>query len=155
MARQPSPAISMPPSDGPRAVPIADIAASSPMALPVFSFGTVSPTTAMLSAIRMSARRPCVARAAISSQSVGATPHRTEAAVNRMIPASSSRRRPAMSPSRPTLTIRGGLAGEIVENDPLDLLEGGAERTREGRQADIGDAGAERGQKHGERQAGE
>ena len=76
------------------------------MALPVFAFGTVSPTNAMVSAIMMAAPRPCAARAAISSQSVGATPHRTEATVNRKIPASSSRRRPVMSPSRPTLTIR-------------------------------------------------
>ena len=49
------------------------------MALPVFSFGTVSPTNAMVSAIMIAAPRPCAARAAISSQSVGATPHRTEA----------------------------------------------------------------------------
>ena len=75
------------------------------MALPVFAFGTVSPTNAMVSAIMTAAPRPCTARAAISSQSVGATPHSTEATVNRAIPASSSRRRPMMSPSRPTLTI--------------------------------------------------
>ena len=76
------------------------------MALPVLSLGTVSPTNAMVRAIMIAAPSPCTARAAISSQSVGATPHRTEAAVNRTMPASSSRRRPMMSPSRPTLTIR-------------------------------------------------
>ena len=76
------------------------------MALPVLAFGTVSPTKAMVSAIMTAAPRPCAARAAISSQSVGATPHRTEATVNRTIPASSSRRRPVRSPSRPALTIR-------------------------------------------------
>ena len=105
IARQPSPAISRPPSDGPSAVPIADIVPSSPMALPVLAFGTVSPTKAMVRAIMMAAPRPCTARAAISSQSAGAAPHRAEATVNRTIPASSSRRRPMMSPSRPTLTI--------------------------------------------------
>ena len=57
-------------------------------------------------AIMMAAPSPCAARAAIRSQSVGATPHRTEAAVNREIPQSSSRLRPVTSPSRPTLTIR-------------------------------------------------
>ena len=76
------------------------------MALPVLAFGTVSPTKAMVRAIMMAAPRPCTARAAISSQSVGAAPQMSEATVNRTIPANSSRRRPIMSPSRPTLTIR-------------------------------------------------
>ncbi|MCY1532382.1 hypothetical protein D9M68_676560 [compost metagenome] len=106
MARQPNPAIRTPPSDGPRAVPFADIVPSNPMALPVFAFATVSPTNAMVRAIIMAAPRPCSARAAISSHSVGAKPHKAEASVNKKIPASSSRRRPMMSPSRPTLTIR-------------------------------------------------
>ena len=75
------------------------------MALPVFSLGTVSPTNASVSAIMMAAPRPCAARAAISSGSVGAMPHSTDAAVNKTMPASSSRRRPAMSPSRPAPTI--------------------------------------------------
>ncbi len=105
IARQPNPEISAPPSDGPSAVPIADIVPSSPIAPPVLSFGTVSPTNAMVRAIMTAAPSPCAALAPISSQSVGATPHSTEATVNREIPASSSRRRPVMSPSRPTLTI--------------------------------------------------
>jgi hypothetical protein len=62
--------------------------------LPVFAFGTVSPTKAMVRAIMMAAPRPCAARAAISQPSVGATPQRSDAAVNRRIPARSSRRRP-------------------------------------------------------------
>ena len=41
----------------------------------------------------------------IMSVSVGARPQASEAAVNRARPPSSSRRRPSMSPSRPTLTI--------------------------------------------------
>ena len=53
----------------------------------------------------MAAPRPCAARAATSSGSVGATPHSSDATVNRPMPASSSRRRPMISPSRPTLTI--------------------------------------------------
>ena len=44
IARQPKLEMRIPPSDGPRAVPTADIVPSSPMALPVFAFGTVSPT---------------------------------------------------------------------------------------------------------------
>ena len=86
-------------------VPSADIVPSSPMALPVFAFGTVSPTKATVRAIMMAAPRPWAARAAISIRSVGARPHRSEATVNKTTPASSSRRRPMMSPSRPTLTI--------------------------------------------------
>ena len=94
-----------PPSDGPSAVPIADIAPSSPIALPVFSFGTVSATKAIVSAIMIAAPSPCTARAAINIQSADAAPHTIEATVNRRSPASISRRRPTMSPSRPTLTI--------------------------------------------------
>jgi hypothetical protein len=105
IARQPYPAIRMPPSDGPSAVPIADIVPSKPMALPVFSFGMVSPTSAMASAIMIAAPIPCAARAAMMSHSVGAMPLKADAAVNRAIPAMSSRRRPTISPSRPTLTI--------------------------------------------------
>ena len=105
IARHPSPAIRRPPSEGPSAVPVADIVPSSPMARPVSAFGTVSPTSATVRAIRMAAPRPCAARAATSSQSVGARPHRAEASVNREAPASISRRRPVRSPRRPTLTI--------------------------------------------------
>ena len=112
MARQSSVAIRTPPSEGPSAVPIADIAPSRPMALPVFSFGTVPPTKAMVSAIIAAAPRPCSARAAINSQTLGAMPQRTEATVNSKIPASSRRRRPTMSPSRPTLTINVVMASK-------------------------------------------
>jgi hypothetical protein len=104
-ARQPAAAISMPPSEGPSAVPMADIVPSRPMALPVLALGTVSPTKAIVRTIMMAAPRPCAARAATSSHSVGAAPHQTEATVNRKRPARSSRLRPAMSPSRPTPTI--------------------------------------------------
>jgi hypothetical protein len=69
-------------------VPIADIVPSRPMALPVFAFGTVSPT---------------------------------KATVNKQIITRSSRRRPMMPPSRPTLTIKAVIAGD----DPLNFLEGG------------------------------
>ena len=44
---------------------------------------------------------------------------------------------------------QGGDGEEIGEDDPLDFLEGGVERLRQRRQANIGDAGAERGQQHG------
>ncbi len=76
------------------------------MALPVFAFSTVLPTNAMVRAIMTAAPRPCTARAAISSQSAGATPLKPEAAVNKKMPMRSSRRSPMMSPSRPALTIR-------------------------------------------------
>ncbi len=75
------------------------------MALPVLSCGTVSPTNARVRAIMIAAPRPCAARAAISSQRAGAAPHSTEATANRPNPARSNRRRPMVSPSRPTPTI--------------------------------------------------
>jgi hypothetical protein len=43
---------------------------------------------------------------------------------------------------------------QIGENDPLDVLERGVERLRQRRQGHVGDAGAERGQQDGKRQAG-
>ena len=50
---------------------------------------------------------------------------------------------------------QGGDGEQIGENDPLDVLEGGIEGLRQRRQGDIGDAGAQRRQQHGERKAGE
>jgi len=96
----------------------------------------------------MAAPRPCAARAAISSQSVGATPHRSEAAVNRTRPASSSSRADQITESSDA-DDQGGDGEEIRKDDPLDLLEGGVERLCQGRQGNVGDAGAERGQQHG------
>ena len=125
------------------------------MALPVRSFGTVSPTKAMASAIMTAAPRPCAARAAISSQSVGATPHsdrgrgEQDDAGQQQPPAADDVAEP------PDADDQRGDGEQIGEDDPLDLLEGGVERLRQGRQGDVGDAGAERGQQHRERQAGE
>jgi hypothetical protein len=48
-----------------------------------------------------------------------------------------------------------GAGQKIGEHHPLDLLEGGGKHIRQRRQGDIGDAGAERGQKDAEREAGE
>ena len=155
IAGQPSPAISKPPSVGPSAVPIADIVPSSPMALPVCAFGTVSPTNAMVSAIMIAAPRPCAARAAISSHSVGATPH-SDRGQREQEDTGQEQPPPADEIAEPSdADDQGGAGEQIGQDDPLDLLEGGVERLRQGRQADIGDAGAERGQQHGERQAGE
>ena len=106
IARQPSPAISTPPSEGPSAVPTADIVPEQPHGATGPRLRDGLADKAMPIAIMTAAPAPCAARAAISSHSVGAMPHRTEATVNRTRPASSSRRRPTMSPSRPTLTIR-------------------------------------------------
>ncbi|MCY1300675.1 hypothetical protein D9M70_502520 [compost metagenome] len=75
------------------------------MALPVLAFGTASPTKAIVSAIMTAAPIPCTARAAISSAKLGVRPQTTEAVVKSAMPAISSRRRPTISPSRPTLTI--------------------------------------------------
>jgi hypothetical protein len=154
-AGQPQAAISAPPRLGPSAVPIADIVPSSPMARPVLALGTTSATRARLSAIISAAPRPCAARAATSQPSVGARPQSSEAAVYKAMPASSSRRRPNRSPSRPTPTIRVVIGQQVGEHDPLHVLEGGVEGLRQGRQADVGDAGAERGEQHGQGQAGQ
>ncbi|MNP23603.1 hypothetical protein D3C76_1163200 [compost metagenome] len=85
---------------------MADIVPSRPMALPVFSLGTVSPTRARLSASMIAAPNPCRARAPISHAREGDRPHKAEASVNTLIPTNSRRRRPMRSPRRPTLTIR-------------------------------------------------
>ncbi|KAG0944890.1 hypothetical protein G6F31_014527 [Rhizopus arrhizus] len=86
---QPGPASSNPPSEGPSAVPMADIVPSRPITLPVFSLATAS----------------LAARAAIKPPSQGVAPHNAEATVNTPIPASIRRRRPIRSPNLPTLTI--------------------------------------------------
>ena len=106
--------MSKPPSEGPSAVPTADIVPSNPMALPVRCFGTVSPTSARVSAIMIAAPKPCAARAAISTVSVGAVAHSTEAAVNTASPPNMSRRRPNTSPSFPALTISVVIASRYV-----------------------------------------
>lgn len=108
--RQPAPAMSSPPIDGPSVVPIADIVPRSPIALPMRPFGTVSPTTATVSAIMIAAPSPCTARAATSTGSVGAAPQSSEATVKSAIPARSSRRRPTRSPRRPAPTMSAVIA---------------------------------------------
>ena len=101
IACQPKLPISTPPSDGPSAVPTADIVPSSPIARPARSFGTDSPTSAIVNAIIMAAPKPWPARATISTHSEGAAAQASEATVNGAIPSSISRRRPNRSPSRP------------------------------------------------------
>ena len=75
------------------------------MALPMLALGTVSPTMATVSASMAAAPAPCSARAATSNPSVGAAPRNADASVKSAIPASSRRRRPKLSPSRPMPTI--------------------------------------------------
>ncbi len=104
--RHPSPAMSSPPSDGPRAVPMADMVPIRPMAPPIRSLGTVPATNARLSAIMIAAPAPWTALPPISQPRLGADPHRRDARVKRPIPASSSRRRPTRSPARPAPTIK-------------------------------------------------
>ena len=103
--RQPNAVVSRPPSGAPDAVPTADIVASSPMARPIPSLGTVSLTSAMDSATIIAPPRPWRPRAQITTHSDEAVPPSTEAPRNTRRPATSSLRRPTMSLSRPTLTI--------------------------------------------------
>ncbi len=95
----------MPPSEGPSAVPVADIVPSSPIAVPARARGATSPARAIVIASITAAPSPCAARAAISPSMLGAAPHATDATVNSAMPPSSSRRLPMRSPSRPAPTI--------------------------------------------------
>ena len=101
IARQPKPAISVPPNEGPSAVPTADIVPSSPIARPIFSVPSASPASAMVIDIMTAPPSPCARRAASSSHSCGANAQANEAAVNSAMPASSRRRRLRLSPKRP------------------------------------------------------
>jgi hypothetical protein len=58
IARQPKSSMRRPPNAGPRAVPIAEVEPSIPIALPIFEAGTVSRTNAMESAIISAAPSP-------------------------------------------------------------------------------------------------
>jgi hypothetical protein len=102
----------------------------------------------------IAAPRPCAARAAISSHSVGA--NRTGRGHGEQDDPGQQQPTAADDVAEPAdADDQGGDGQEVGEDDPLDLLERGVERLCQGRQADIGDAGAERGQQHGQRQAGE
>jgi hypothetical protein len=90
------------------------------MALPVFAFGTVSPTNA------------------IESDAAEEGGGREEQGTGQQQPPA------ADEISEPSdADDHGGDGQEIGEHDPLDLLEGGAERLRQRRQRDVGDACAE------------
>ena len=92
---------------------------------------------------------PCAARAATSSQSVGATPQSSEAVVNRADPGQQQPSAPDEIAEPPGADDQGGDGQQISKDDPLDVLEGGTERLRQGRQSDVGDAGAQCRQQHG------
>ena len=105
-ARQPKPAISSPPNDGPAAVPRPDIAPSRPSAPPSRAGDTVSQTSAIASTSMIAPPMPCNVRAAIRNQKLDAAPAPIEAKPNSNSPASSNRCRLTLSASRPALTIR-------------------------------------------------
>ena len=103
----------------------------------------------------MAAPRPCSARAAISSQKRrrGAAQHRGRReqrdAGQQQAAAPDDVAQPADADDQ------GGGGEEVGEDDPLHLREGGGEGLGHARQADIGDAGAERGHQHGQGKAGQ
>ena len=105
IARQPKRAIRRPPSEGPRAGAYCGYCPQEPHAAagPWLRNCLANKRHGESHHNRRSEALRCAA--AINSQSPDATPHRPEAAVNRKVPAISKRRRPVMSPSRPTLTI--------------------------------------------------
>jgi hypothetical protein len=80
------------------------------MALPVRSLGTTSRMRASVSAIIAAAPIPWAARAAIRIHRLDAKPQASDATVNRPMPASSRRRLPSRSPSRPAPTISAVVA---------------------------------------------
>ena len=102
IARQPSAAISAPPTSGPP-----DSATDAPAAQsPTARERSAGAGKAWLSRIsehgtRIAAPRPWTARAATSTPRPGARPHAADAAVNSAKPATNTRRAPTRSPSAP------------------------------------------------------
>ena len=101
------------------------------------------------------APRPCAARAAISSDSVGATPHEQRGRREQDDPGQQQPPAADDVAEPPDADDQRGDGQQVGEHDPLDVLERGGERLGQCRQGDVGDAGAERRQQHGERQAGQ
>ena len=58
-----------------------------------------------LSGVTIAAPTPCTARAPISVAAVGASAHAAEAALNKIRPATYTRRRPSRSPSADAVTM--------------------------------------------------
>ena len=94
MKRQPSPSTSQPPSIGASAPAIAPAAAQVPTARPRFSPVKEALSVARLFGSSIAAPSPCSARAARKMSRLGAAAQSTEAAVNRAMPHSITRRRP-------------------------------------------------------------
>ena len=94
MNGQPSPSTSQPPSIGATAPEIAPAAAQVPTARPLASPVKEAERMARLLGISIAAPSPCSARPARKIARLGAAAQSSEAAVNRTMPQSITRRRP-------------------------------------------------------------
>jgi hypothetical protein len=101
-----STSISRPPTSGPIASARAETAAQIPRACPCCSTGKAWLTIASDSESIAAPPAPWTTRAATRTASSEATAASTEPAPNTAIPIRKTRRRPAMSPSRPAVTTR-------------------------------------------------
>jgi hypothetical protein len=97
--------VRIPPTNGPTAMPIPMTPAQTPIPLLCSSGGKALLTIESEAVKNTPAPTPCTARTAISHQSARANPHKEEATIKRVVPMSSSRRRPKMSAKRPAATI--------------------------------------------------
>ena len=99
--RQPPSSTSTPPIGGPRPAATAAEAPHRPMAWARLSEGKAAMTSAREAGTSIAAPIACTTRAATSSSTEGAAPHRTEASVKIATPVTNERRRPTRSVSRP------------------------------------------------------
>ena len=116
------------------------------MALPVLAFGTASPTRAMASASMMAAPKPM--RCPGGDQQPERRRDAAEERRNREDDDTGDQEPAAADDvtEPPDADDQGGDGEQIGKDNPLHFLEGGVERHRQCRQANIGDARAERGQ---------
>ena len=99
--------VSAPPTTRPITEPMPVIAANTAVAaLRAGPLGKVVATSARPVGLAIAAPTPCSSRAVTSVASSQATPHSTDAMVNRATPTMKVRLRPMVSPSRPPSSIR-------------------------------------------------
>ena len=104
------------------------------MARPTRPRPALAPTAASASAIIRAAPAPWAVRAAISETRSSTLPHRVDAKVNRVIPASNRRRRPNRSPSRPALTTSDVTASKYASTTHCtDAVDASNTRARVGK----------------------
>ena len=99
------PSTTAPPTSGPSATAIPVTALNMPIAAPRRSGGNAAESRAKPSGRTSAAPAPWIARAAISTPTLGASAQAAEASANRTRPAAYMRRRPSRSPSAAAVII--------------------------------------------------